>query len=374
MREFADLNRVAPSLVIKPAENPVNASVSIRGVGTFAFSIGVEPSVAVQVDDVPILFQARAFEDLSDIERIEVLRGPQTTLYGKSASAGLINIVTPAPSSTFTAKVSGLATTDDEAQGDLVLSGPLSDTLGFRSTVNYDNFRGNIRNLYNDEEINGRAIFSTRNKLVWKPNSRLTVDLGLDYIDGRNTTGRPFFAVDPNAPFGTAGLSHISVGARDHFGLNNRDVVNDYTTGTQYRDFAESLRGSLDLGGPTLMSITSHDKFKLNDELDQDKSAIARTNNSSAALAPSSGRRNLGWSPPAATASAIRWACSILTSITAAISPAAPIFRRPAGKRPRNRCWVRGSASWNMMSLPAQRSSPAVATGGRRSDTPSTTS
>lgn len=280
VRDFADLNRVAPSLVVRPAENPVNASVSIRGVGTFAFSIGVEPSVAVQVDDVTILFQARAFADLSDVQRIEVLRGPQSTLYGKSASAGLINIVTPAPSSTMTVKVSGLATTDDEFQGNLVVSGPLSDTLGFRSTVNYDNFRGNIRNLYNGDEINGRAIFSTRNKLVWKPNSRLTVDLGVDYIDGRNTTGRPFFAVNPNAHLRGNPAYPVSVWAPGiTFGPDNRDVVNDYTTGTQYHDIAQSLRGSLDLGGPTLMSITSHDKFKLYDQLDQDESGIAAINN-----------------------------------------------------------------------------------------------
>jgi iron complex outermembrane receptor protein len=87
VREFTDLTKVSPSLVVRPAEQPVNSSVSIRGIGTFAFSIGVEPSVAVQVDDVPVAFQARAFTDLSDIERIEVLRGPQSTLYGKSASA-----------------------------------------------------------------------------------------------------------------------------------------------------------------------------------------------------------------------------------------------------------------------------------------------
>src|SRR5690349_12938100 len=67
-REFTDLTKLAPSLVVRPAEQPVNSSVSIRGIGTFAFSIGVEPSVAIQVDDVPVAFQARAFTDLSDIE------------------------------------------------------------------------------------------------------------------------------------------------------------------------------------------------------------------------------------------------------------------------------------------------------------------
>ncbi len=80
--------------MVRPAENPVNANISIRGIGTLAFSPGVEPSVAVVVDDVPIAFQARAFADLADVERIEVLRGPQSTLYGKSASAGLIRVQT----------------------------------------------------------------------------------------------------------------------------------------------------------------------------------------------------------------------------------------------------------------------------------------
>ena len=159
----------------------------------------MEPSVAAVVDDVPISFQARAFADLADIERIEVLRGPQSTLYGKSASAGLINIVTPGPTKTFIAKISALGTTDDEWQGNAVISGPLTDNLGFRTTANYDKYRGNIRNLADDDKINGRRIFSTRNKLVWTPATNLTIDLGLDYINGRNTTGRPFIALSPTA-------------------------------------------------------------------------------------------------------------------------------------------------------------------------------
>ena len=280
VRDFADLNRVAPSLVVRPAENPVNASVSIRGVGTFAFSIGVEPSVAVVVDDVPISFQARAFADLADIERIEVLRGPQSTLYGKSASAGLINIVTPGPSKTFTAKVSALATSDEEWQGNAVISGPITDNLGFRTTANYDKYNGNIHNLADGDKVNGRRIFSTRNKLRWEPTSNITVDAGLDYINGRNTTGRPFIDVAQGALLRGNPAYPQSVWAPGvAVGPNNRDVVNNYTTGTQYHDLAESLKVSWDLGGPTLMSISSHDKFLLHDQLDQDESAIPTIDN-----------------------------------------------------------------------------------------------
>ncbi|MBV8237339.1 MAG: TonB-dependent receptor, partial [Sphingomonas sp.] len=111
VRQFQDLGNVAPSLTVRPAEHPVNANVSLRGVGTFAFGIGVEPSVAVLVDEVPLAFQARAFTDLPDVERIEVLRGPQSTLYGKSASAGLINIITRAPTDTLHVRANLLATT-----------------------------------------------------------------------------------------------------------------------------------------------------------------------------------------------------------------------------------------------------------------------
>ena len=279
VRDFADLNRVAPSLVVKPAENPVNASVSIRGVGTFAFSIGVEPSVAVIVDDVPIAFQARAFADLVDVERIEVLRGPQSTLYGKSASAGLINIVTPGPTSALTAKASAFGTTDSEYGGNAVSSGPLTDTLGFRTTANYDSYSGNVYNLTTRDHVNGRRIFSTRNKLTWTP-GRATVTAAIDYIDGRTTIGRPFIRVGAGALLRGNPAFPQSVWAPGiTIGSDNQRVDNNYTSGTKYHDFAQSLRTSLDIGGPSLVSITSHDSFKLTDTLDQDESPIATLDN-----------------------------------------------------------------------------------------------
>jgi iron complex outermembrane receptor protein len=97
IEQFNDLTRVAPGLTITESSNVANSSINLRGIGTFVFSIGLEPAVSVIIDDVPIVQTAQAFANLSDIERVEVLRGPQGTLFGKNASAGVINVVTKRP-------------------------------------------------------------------------------------------------------------------------------------------------------------------------------------------------------------------------------------------------------------------------------------
>jgi iron complex outermembrane recepter protein len=275
VRAFTDLNRVAPSLVVRPDTNPVNASVSIRGIGTFAFAVAVEPSVAVVLDDVPLTFQARAFADLSDVERIEVLRGPQSTLYGKSASAGLISIVTPKPSSSLTGRVAALVTTDNEYQAQAMLSGPIGSTLGFRSTVNYNKFEGNVRNVFDGSKLNGRRIFSTRNKLQWQPSSDLTFWIGLDYINGQTTSGLPIVKADPTALLRGNAAFPLNVFAPGiTVGPENLKISNDFPFLTRYRDFAQSGHVDWDIGPATLISVTSHNNFRLRDGGDGDNSAL----------------------------------------------------------------------------------------------------
>ena len=280
IREFSELTRAAPSLLVRSAEHPVNASVSIRGIGTFAFSPSVEPSVAVQIDDVPVQFLARAFADLSDIERIEVLRGPQSTLYGRSASAGLLNIITQGPTKELSGRIMGLVTTDEEYQIQGALAGPITPNLGFRVSGNYDKFQGNIRNLFNGDKINGREITSVRGKLVWDPTDSLNLTAQIGYIDGHTTIGRPFIRVSPAARLrGVAAYGPAVFAPGVTFSEDNTDVVNNITSGTDYTDFSQSLRASLDLGFASVVSITAWDHFKQFDILDQDESAIAALDN-----------------------------------------------------------------------------------------------
>ena len=280
VQEFTDLGKLAPSLVVRPAEQPVNSSVSIRGIGTFAFSIGVEPSVAIQVDDVPVAFQARAFTDLSDIERIEVLQGPQSTLYGKSASAGLINIVTKAPTKTLSGTLSGMATSDDEYQAGGSVSGPIGDQLGFRLSGNYDNFDGNVHNVFNGKDAGGREVADVKGKLAWSPTDTFNATLGLGYLEGSTTVGRPFIRLSPTATLRGNPAQPPSVWAAGiNVGSTNTDFANNFNARTDYIDFEQSLKMELDVGFASLVSVTGHDFYKVGDLLDVDETAVVTPDN-----------------------------------------------------------------------------------------------
>lgn len=277
VRQFADLGKVSPSLVIRPAEHPQNALISLRGIGTFAFSIGVEPSVAIQIDDAPLAFQARAFTDLPDVERVEVLRGPQSTLYGKNASAGLINFVTKDPTSSLTGTINAIGTTDDEYGVNFSVAGPISDNLGYRVSGSYSSFDGNITNLVRGDTVNGREVFTTRVKLRWDPTSAVRVMLTGNYLDGSTDFGRPLIRLDPTANFRGNAAAPASVYLRPgiRVGLDNQQVNNQRFTGTEYRGGGAVLKVEWDVSDHSLVSITSWDKFSLDDFFDQDEFNLA---------------------------------------------------------------------------------------------------
>src|SRR5689334_16577357 len=145
VRDFDDLPKIVPSLTITKTSQPANNSINIRGIGTYAYSIATEPSVAVVIDDVPQAFQAAAFGALVDVQQVEVLRGPQNTLFGKSASAGVINITTQQPTDTFTARLDAMTTDDGEHRFSGTVSGPITDQLKARLAANTSEYRGNVR-------------------------------------------------------------------------------------------------------------------------------------------------------------------------------------------------------------------------------------
>ncbi|MET3723766.1 TonB-dependent receptor [Sphingomonas trueperi] len=274
VRHFQDLGKVAPSLVIRTAENPVNSNVSLRGVGTYAFGIGVESSVAVTVDGVPLAFQARAFTDLPDVAMIEVLRGPQSTLYGKAASAGLIKIMTTQPTNDFHVKANLTATDDREYGGNFSVTGPISDTLGYVFSASYSNWGGNVRNVIDGKDVNGRETLSTRGKLKWKATPDVVFTLSGNYLNGNSTVGRPFIHADPNGLLSyQAGLTPSVILPGITIDPLNQKVANNDRAGTKYWGWGTMLRTDINIGKMNVLGLTSYDKFRMDDYIDHDDSA-----------------------------------------------------------------------------------------------------
>ena len=202
-------------------------------------------------------------------------------MYGKAASAGLINIVTLGPTESFSGNVHVLGTSDEEFVGGFNLSGPIGDTLGFRLSAQHTNYDGNVENKFNGDETNGRESTTVGGKMVWSPSESFTATLAANYIDGETTVGRPFVRLAPNALLRNDPTLPNSVTLPGVVAdADNTDISNNFAAGTDYKGHGESLK--LEIGLPaehTLVSISSHDSFELNDLLDQDDTSAAAPNN-----------------------------------------------------------------------------------------------
>ena len=202
------LSDLTPSLTLLKGNNESNSSVSIRGLGTSVFSSAVEPSVSIVIDDVLMARSGQGFQDLIDIQRVEVLRGPQSTLFGKNASAGVVSVTTKAPSKTLTGGFDVELAEEDNAYGVRgTLSGPVSETIGFRLSAFSKDYDGHIRNVANGERLDGSESWGARGKLQFEPSDKLTVTVIGDY---RESESEPVVTVrSANNPNYLAQLSPV---------------------------------------------------------------------------------------------------------------------------------------------------------------------
>jgi len=179
--DLIDLQSVVPSLKVQQFNAVGQTNFIIRGFGNGAGNDGIESSVGVFVDGVYRSRTSSALDDLPEIQRIEVLRGPQSTLFGKNVSAGAINIVTARPQFTW----GGTASIDfgnySLRQTKASLTGPISDTLAFRLSANDNHRDGYMVNDTTGNDVNNRDRQSVRGDLLWKPTTDLSVRVIGDY-------------------------------------------------------------------------------------------------------------------------------------------------------------------------------------------------
>jgi iron complex outermembrane receptor protein len=258
-----DLVQAVPSLTFQQAANPVASSFRIRGVGTSLFGLGTESSVALVVDGVVSARQAQNFTDFADIEQVEVLRGPQGTLFGKNATAGVINVITARPSRELEGRASVTVAEMDEYRASGTISGPVGDTIGVRLTGYYNDIGGNFRNILTGSDANRAKNWGARGKLEWQPTDRLTLLFAADYRESDSHCCQSVLVKIGN-PLRAIVSGPITVRA------DSGEVWNNDATHVQSDQQTYSLQADLDLGAATLTSITALQKYHLrqNGEVD----------------------------------------------------------------------------------------------------------
>lgn len=273
---------LVPALTFVKAGTSLNQALFLRGIGTTSLSIAVEPSVSTVLDGVVLSRAAEAFSDLADIDRIEVLRGPQGTLFGKNASAGVINIVSRRPGDAVGGYVEGGFFTGNgneyRVRGAVDL--PLSDNVLTRTTGYYGTYQGNIFNVAPgvNRRVNGNDRWGIRSMLVATPSDKVTLTFIGDYHRYDDDCcadvigGPPLFGAASATPgaVNTAALALIQTVLPPLQGNRTRTINQNLITRTIETGYGFSGQIDAEVGTQTVTSITAYRNFANNEIRDGD--------------------------------------------------------------------------------------------------------
>jgi outer membrane receptor protein involved in Fe transport len=181
IRDLKDLQTLVPSLRVNQLQSSANTNFIIRGFGNGANNAGIEPSVGVFIDGVYRSRSAAQIGDLPNLERIEVLRGPQSTLFGKNASAGIISIVTREPQF----ELGGNAEVSYGNYNAIIVkggvTGPIGDKIAVSLDGNYNKRDGYGFDVGLNQKTNERDRYGVRGSILFKPSEDLKIRLIADY-------------------------------------------------------------------------------------------------------------------------------------------------------------------------------------------------
>jgi len=265
-----DLGNAIPSITGTAPPSALYTAPPIRGITSFSYSIGVQAQTGIVVDDIPQHTFSTLSNELADIERVEVLAGPQSTLSGRNASAGLINIVTRTPTEAFSSEILLEHTSDNQQRWSAFLSTPVNPTLAVSISAFSNQWDGPNYNIVENRRMNGWDTQGARGKLHWQPSDALSATLTAYALrsetiwPGLFSTG-PYVYADPAARYNFdtlgrtmeqmyAGLSPAPYSTR--IGSQRHSVSRTKERGT-------SLRVEYELPGiGVLTSLSSYSKTK----------------------------------------------------------------------------------------------------------------
>jgi len=214
-----DMGNVVPAIAGLVSSEVRFVAPPIRGITSTALSIGVQAQTGIVIDDIPQPSFSALANELADIERVEVLAGPQSTLSGRNAAGGLINIVTRTPADVFSGELSLEQTDDRQRRITAFMTGPVSGTMAFSLSAFSNEWAGPLRSVTQNRWMSGRDTHGARGKLQWTPNERLTATLSAFWLESR-TVNPGLFAFGPYV--------QVAPGARFRFDTQERSLDEMY--------------------------------------------------------------------------------------------------------------------------------------------------
>ena len=179
--DLKDLQSVVPSLKVTQFQSAGQTNFTIRGFGNGNGNIGIESSVGVFIDGVYRSRSASALADLPEVERIEVLRGPQSTLFGKNVSAGAISVVTRRPQFEWGGRAEATAGNYGSILANASITGPIGDTVAFRVYGSVNQRDGYFKNIVTGSDVNNKDRWALRGDLLFEPSSDFSIRIIGDY-------------------------------------------------------------------------------------------------------------------------------------------------------------------------------------------------
>ncbi|MFD1611721.1 TonB-dependent receptor [Sphingomonas tabacisoli] len=202
----SDLQLSLPNITYTKSNFTSSSSFNIRGIGDLCVGVTCDAATAVHVNDVPVIGSPIFQNEFFDVERIEVLRGPQGTLFGRNATGGVINFITAKPDLT------GIHAAGEAEYGNYnsirvkgMVNVPLTETLGVRAAGYYLKRDGFTRNLFNGKRIDGRDQYDIRGSIRWEPTADTTLDIVGHYFhenDDRSRIQKQLCHRDPTGVLG----------------------------------------------------------------------------------------------------------------------------------------------------------------------------
>lgn len=252
--DLNDLQSVVPSLGFRTFQNSANANFTIRGFGNGANNIGIEPSVGIFIDGVYRSRAAASIGDLPNIQRVEVLRGPQSTLFGKNASAGVVSVITSKPEYELGGNVEASFGNFNLRRAKGYVTGGITDNLAFSLGGSINQRDGIAENLVDGSELNTRDRWNIRGELLLEPTDRqewrLIVDA--DEID-------EVCCIASNLVEGpTASIVRLIGGDVDNGTPFERGIFVNGTPNNTLENKGISLQGDIEFDGFSLTTITAY--------------------------------------------------------------------------------------------------------------------